>query len=122
MNSLPQQRVFKLNLTENEITSIQIVDHPALQYLEARKNQLIAPQISLSGCTNLVELYLAENNIESLDFFAGLPGLKKLHLRANKIEKIGNPESSYNLEYLNLRENQIASMGELLILERFPYL
>ena len=57
----------------------------------------------------LEELYLASNNLSTLNGYEGLPALKRLHLRRNKIEKIdeeGVPELPA-LEYLNLRSNKL---------------
>ena len=60
VKSLPQKRVFKLNLNENEIEELVIEDHEGLRVIEARKNKL-ETKISFRGCSNLKEVYLAEN-------------------------------------------------------------
>jgi Leucine-rich repeat (LRR) protein len=95
--NLQQKRVFKLNLNENEIASITLHNHPALELLELRKNGLIVQSINLYQLNHLTELYLAENQITTLDFFRDLSHVKKLHLRGNKIEFVGNPERSLAL-------------------------
>lgn len=88
MKSIPQKRVFKLNLNENEIEELIIENHLGLKLVEARKNKIV-DKVSFKGSSNLKEIYLAENQITSMNFVEDIKGfVEKLHLRANKIEKI----------------------------------
>jgi Leucine-rich repeat (LRR) protein len=64
--------VFKLSLNENEIEELIIENHPKLEFIEARKNKLVN-QISFVGSTKLTNIYLAENQITSVQFFNDLP-------------------------------------------------
>ena len=47
-------------MNENELEQLTIENHEGLRQIEARKNKLV-DHISLKGCKNLTELYLAEN-------------------------------------------------------------
>lgn len=66
---------------------------------------------------NLVSLYLAENEIASLEGLKDLDCLERLHLRKNKIEKLEVVPHLPNLKYLNLRDNLIASKDEMVKLQ-----
>lgn len=60
MKSIPQKRVFKINLNENEIEELIIENHLGLKLIEARKNKIV-DKVSFKGSSNLKEIYLAEN-------------------------------------------------------------
>ena len=60
----------------------------------------------------LVELYLAENELVSLEGLENVPSLKKLHCRKNQIAKLQKIGTLPAIEYLNLRENPIENIKE----------
>ena len=60
----------------------------------------------------LEELYLAENEITTIEDLVNMTNLTKLHLRGNKLTTLENQIAISNsyLKYINLRDNQIADL------------
>jgi Leucine-rich repeat (LRR) protein len=81
--------VFKLSLNENELEELIVENHPALKSIEARKNKLV-DKISFFASNSLSEIYLAENQINSMNFMKHTTSAIKIHLRNNKIERLSN--------------------------------
>ena len=50
-----------INLNENELEKINVSGHQSIKILEARKNKLTNCEGFFNNCSNLMELYLAEN-------------------------------------------------------------
>ncbi|XP_062895361.1 leucine-rich repeat-containing protein 23 [Mobula hypostoma] len=113
-----------LNLNHNHIQAVSGLNPEkltSLHTLELRGNQL---ESTLGiNLPHLRRLYLAGNNIVSLEGLESLVGLQTLHLRENQIEKLdGFSERMASLQYLNLRGNQIIDVQQLKSLRCLPKL
>jgi len=132
-----------LDLSFNKFASWPILIHPRLRYLNLNQNMLfevkdIIPEMTknitilelrgnhmtddgLAGlaplASSLEVLYLAQNDLTSLQGVAPLTALKRLHVRGNRISSFaGLHEGHDKLEYLNVRENEISALEDLQLL------
>jgi len=122
LTDLPQPRLFKVNLSENEIASAaNFTGHANLLSLNLSKNKLV----NLAGIHNmarLTELNLSENEITSLSLMRNLPNLKTLNLNTNKIEVLDDLPDLPALQNLDLQNNLIEKDGELVKMIEFKKL
>ncbi|XP_010394422.1 leucine-rich repeat-containing protein 23 [Corvus cornix cornix] len=113
-----------LSLKENKIQTVLGLSHDqlsSLQVLELRGNSI--KTTAGLGVSKLKKLYLAQNNICSLEGLEELEQLETLHLRDNKLEALdGFSDSMKCLQYLNLRSNGIRSFQEVEKLQVLPML
>ncbi|NXA05891.1 LRC23 protein, partial [Sapayoa aenigma] len=124
MEGITHPRLANLSLKGNKIQTVLGLSQDqlfSLQILELRGNKLE----STAGfrLPKLKKLYLAQNNICSLEDLEGLEQLETLHLRDNKLETLDGFSSSMKcLQYLNLRSNGISSFQEVEKLQVLPML
>ena len=120
-----------LDLANNKFTEFPAFKCPKLEYLDVSQNKLEKinegwaghPSIKVlkgidckfktmapfKAMPKLAELYLSNNNIQTLNGYEGLPALKKLHMRHNKIENIDEElPPMESLVYMNLRTNKLS--------------
>jgi Leucine-rich repeat (LRR) protein len=107
---LPQPRLAKLLLNENELASCaEFTGHACLQYLDLSKNKLTS-LAGVSKMPRLLHLDVSENELtEVKDGLQSLTDLRKLVLTKNKIASLAGFASMPKLEHLILIENQIPS-------------
>jgi internalin A len=67
----------------------------------------------LEKCPNLMEVFLADNQIVDLKPLAGLKNIQSLTLSKNRIADLAPLRELTKLQYLDLSENQIADLGPL---------
>lgn len=73
-----------LDLSKNKLTSVAgIVNMPKLQHLDISENELTEVKGGLNGLTSLRKLILAKNKIASLESFGSFPALSHLVLTEN---------------------------------------
>ena len=122
LTDMPQPRLVKVNLSENEIsTAANFSGHPNLNVLELKKNKLV----NCAGIANmrkLQQLNLSENEITSVKDMKNLHCLTKLDLSNNKLESFDNMPDLPALEHLILAGNPIEKDGELVKLKGFSAL
>lgn len=104
--ALPQPRLARLLLNENEIASCAgFAGHPNLTYLDLSKNKLT----SLAGLCNMPRLQhldLSENELPDVKGgLSGMNDLRKLVLAKNKITTLEGFGSFASLAHLVLSEN-----------------
>merc|ERR1712151_248456 len=113
LTNIPQPRVTRVNLSENEISRTdEFKGHDALLSLDLKKNKLI----SLAGIANmplLTELNISENEIKDLIPLKNLPSLKKLNATTNKLESLDDLPDLPSLEVLDIGANVIEKPNEL---------
>jgi len=89
--------------------------------LELRENRLT----STKGIkvTSLKSLFIAANQINTLEDLDELKNLAALHLRDNKLDKLdGLSDKLVSLQYINFRGNLISDYGEVKKLQVIPKL
>ncbi|XP_076749559.1 leucine-rich repeat-containing protein 23 [Xylocopa sonorina] len=133
LEPMPYLQVLTLN--RNKLTSTLGISHKLLECLELSHNNIeeviLNPYnlenlrtLELRGniltTTNgiyfpgLTRLYLAENQIETLEGLEILVNLRILHLRSNRVSNLDGFDSRCDkLNYLNLRNNEIRRISEL---------
>ncbi|KAK6644922.1 hypothetical protein RUM43_001198 [Polyplax serrata] len=136
-----------LSLKDNRISTCEVNFQPNLRYLELAGNNIQQIQPALWGpdrlpklkelglrnnglrssagiiFPNLVSLFLAENEIKSLEGLEVLTNLKFLHLRDNPLTKLdGFSEVNRKLFYINIRGCKIKNIKELKKLSVLPKL
>ncbi|KAJ3041150.1 Leucine-rich repeat-containing protein 23 [Rhizophlyctis rosea] len=100
-----------LNVNDNKLSNLPLSDFHELIHLEARGNKLSS--LASIGCPKLQRLYIANNNITSLNALHDKPALTLLHMRSNKVKNLDGVGEAKALNYLNLRSNQIENPAEL---------
>ncbi|XP_072762788.1 leucine-rich repeat-containing protein 23 isoform X2 [Anoplolepis gracilipes] len=124
---IPHVSLEYLELKNNLISTIVFEDNPDneilrnLKILELRGNALT----TTAGirCSNLRQLFLAQNQIEQIESLGYLPNLTTLHLRSNRLANLdGFSAKCHNLSYINLRDNNIPNISELAKLSCLPNL
>ena len=114
-----------LNISGNKLEKVNEgwAGHQTLRILSAADNKFKS-LATFKNCPRLEELYLAQNQINTLSGWEGtLPALKRLHLRRNKIVQIDEElQELPELVYLNLRHNAIDSMEQAVRVFQFPKL
>ncbi|XP_065890900.1 leucine-rich repeat-containing protein 23-like [Dysidea avara] len=134
-----------LNLAHNNITTTEGITHPLLENLDLSFNQITElsdlsetnlPTLTtldchgnaLTGARNiniptLQKLYLATNQINTLEGLGHLTQLTTLHLRENQLKTLdGLTEQMSALQYINLRGNPIEDIKEVAKLQCLPFL
>ncbi|NWV00091.1 LRC23 protein, partial [Upupa epops] len=143
MQELPYLQV--ISFAQNHIRHLEGITHPRLATLNLKGNKIQTAvglsqghlcslqTLELRGNTlgstaglnlpKLKNLYLAQNNIRSLESLDRLEQLATLHLRDNQLEHLDGFSSSMKcLQYLNLRNNGISSLQEVAKLRVLPML
>ncbi|KAI9202928.1 uncharacterized protein BJ171DRAFT_600383 [Polychytrium aggregatum] len=101
-----------LNISENQLTVLNLEEFSELVHLEARLNKLT--HTSGIRAPKVQRMYLAQNQIRHLVDLDDKPNLILLHLRENFIETLdGINENLKSLSYLNLRGNRISSFDQI---------
>jgi len=96
--------------------------HPTLRKVRSLETKFKTFAV-FKNCPNLEELYMAKNQLTTLNGWESLPKLKILHLRGNKIDKIDEELPPLeSLTYLNLRSNEVKNLESLYRLFQFPLL
>ncbi|XP_016918115.2 relaxin receptor 1 isoform X1 [Apis cerana] len=104
-----------LKANKNRLTMADFSDFKGSVYLKLinlNENQLTSKGLWLSELPMLNEIFLDENNFESIPLFAGCPSLKSLSMQRNKIKGI-EEDTFQNLEQLvelNLAFNEITTL------------
>jgi Leucine-rich repeat (LRR) protein len=80
------------------------------------------PLVELKNLPNLVNLYLYDNLLSTVESLEQLPSLKILLLSGNQIREVQNLNNFYSLERLSLSDNRITSLDGLESLEKLQYL
>jgi Leucine-rich repeat (LRR) protein len=91
-------------------------------YILKAKGKGIKDLTGLDKCTNLAELNLAKNEIESIAPLAGLVNIQSLDLGKNKIADIAPVAKLVKLQYLVLESNQIESIDAVKDLKKLTSL
>ena len=105
-----------LNLENNQIEDVSsITDLSKLQSLNLNKNKIT--KIDASKLTDLTELYIAQNALESIDSISKLTKLNDVNLSENKITSVEALKNLAGLGMLNLSENKIEDISPLKNLE-----
>ena len=113
LTTIPQPRVTRVNLSENEIDNCaNFAGHPNMLLLELKKNKLINCA-GLGNMPQLTELNLSENELTSLKDLNNLPSLKKLNANTNKLESLDDLPDLPALEHFDIGANVIEKAGEL---------
>ncbi|KAK6626547.1 hypothetical protein RUM44_009020 [Polyplax serrata] len=134
-----------LGLNSNKITSLHRIYHPNLETLDLNYNRIPQicgrdswkltklTQLELRGnllqstlgieYANLVNLYLAQNQITELKGIETLVNLQRCHLRENPLSNLsGFSSSNFNLKYLNIRKCHIKAVEDVKPLTVLPAL
>jgi len=102
----------------NEITFLS-----QLAYLDLEQNDIFSIPRSISRLSNLQDLYLSDNHIQTIKPICQLYNLKKLDLSWNKISEIPDQISQLtNLNNLDLCHNEITDLETLTELRNLKYL
>jgi hypothetical protein len=80
------------------------------------------PLVELKNLPNLVNLYLYDNLLSTVESLEQLPSLKILLLSGNQIREVQNLNNFYSLERLSLSDNRITTLDGLESLEKLQYL
>ena len=101
-----------LNLENNQIEDASsITDLSKLQSLNLNKNKIT--KIDASKLTDLTELYISQNALESIDSISKLTKLNDANLSENKITSVEALKDLTGLGMLNLSKNQIKDITPL---------
>ena len=99
-------RMAYLDLSSNNISSIDVSGFNLLSYLNLHSNQLNA--INVSNNSGLTNLYLNNNNISAIDLTHN-PELKEIDISNNELDSI-NLSNNVKLVYAKLHANQLSSI------------
>src|SRR5690606_8753275 len=72
----------RLNMTENNLTSIDLSTLTSLEYLSVNDNNLSV--VDITGLTELIEIHIADNMVTELDL-SGCPNVEILQVEGNNI-------------------------------------
>ncbi len=123
VEELAKLKLAGLNDRDYQITNLSGLEQATqLRELDLSGNDGISDYNSLSGLTNLTELYLYENQIKDITPLSGLTNLAKLHLFKNRITDITPLSGLTNLTELYLYENQITDISPLVHLTQLTKL
>lgn len=101
-----------LNLENNQIEDASaITDLSKLQTLNLNNNKIT--KINVSKLTNLTELYISQNGLESIDSISKLMKLNDVNLSENKLTSVEALKDLKELGMLNLSSNQIKDIAPI---------
>ena len=101
-----------LNLENNQIEDVSpIADLSKLQTLNLNNNKIT--KIDASKLTDLTELYIAQNGLESIDSISTLTKLNDVNLSGNKLTSVEALKDLTGLGMLDLSKNQIKDIASL---------
>ncbi|MDU5587117.1 MAG: albumin-binding GA domain-containing protein [Finegoldia magna] len=101
-----------LNLENNQIEDVSpIADLSKLQTLNLNNNKIT--KIDASKLTDLTELYVAQNGLESIDSISKLMKLNDVNLSGNKLTSVEALKDLTELGMLDLSKNQIKDIAPL---------
>eukprot|EP01028_Stygiella_incarcerata_P004900 TRINITY_DN2125_c0_g1_i1.p1 TRINITY_DN2125_c0_g1~~TRINITY_DN2125_c0_g1_i1.p1 ORF type:complete len:330 (+),score=99.83 TRINITY_DN2125_c0_g1_i1:96-1085(+) len=108
----PQQKLLEVDLSENPLKTLSgISAWPALQTLIARKTKLEELKPLANGCRQLRIVHLEGSSVSSLE---GLPAsLVEAYLDENQIKTLEHVEALKSLKVLSLKQNGLEGAGEL---------
>ena len=114
LNYIPNRDdVYMLNLSLNELTSLEGLEFPKyLQILYLNDNKIIDVS-DLSNLVNLQILALSYNKITDVSALSNLVNLRLLWLHNNKITDVSALSNFVNLQILYLSYNQITDVSAL---------
>lgn len=95
-----------LNVNDNQLTSLNLTNHPYLTYLYSNNNQLT--NINISGCQSLEVLGCFGNQLNSLNVAQNI-NLKDITCRDNFITDL-DVTNNINLEELYVGNNQLTNL------------
>ena len=101
-----------LNLENNQIEDASaITDLSKLQSLNLNNNKIT--KIDVSKLTDLTELYISQNGLESIDSISKLMKLNDVNLSENKLTSVEALKDLKELGMLNLSSNQIKDIAPI---------
>ena len=113
LSNIPQPRISRINLAENEIASCAgFKGHPIISSLILSQNKLTSCA-GLGNMERLTELTLRSNELTSLKEMVNLPSLKKLDVNTNKLENLNDLPDLPSLEKFDCGANEITTIAEL---------
>lgn len=118
LHDLPQ--LTELNIYDNRIANLEIIGLSNLTLLRSQQNGLT--NFVFTGTTNIIWLFIGENQLSDISGLTNLPSLRQIYLSANKVTDLAALGNSPGLYYAELAALQVTDLTPLASLTNLHYL